>query len=149
MPSVVHEVNIRASPQNFYAVCSHNLSSLSNFCPNSIPYVDKFEGEWGEVGSKMSWSFAFEGYQLPHVVELRALNRSNMSVTFVVRGGYLLENYFNRFQFTIQAMQGVVRWTVQYEKRSEDQVEGTIQSLVRETYMRSALRTPGMYLSGK
>ncbi|KAM4111404.1 hypothetical protein ACJW30_05G065000 [Castanea mollissima] len=105
------EIEIKASAYKFHEVNSN---------------VDLVEGEWGQEGSVMCWYFNFDGKAVMSKEVIEAIDDKNLSVTFKVIGGILMELY-KSFKFIVQATPkgegSLVRWTLEYEKLNVDDPE--------------------------
>ncbi|KAM3699958.1 MLP-like protein 43 [Castanea sativa] len=120
------EIEIKASAYKFHEVNSKRLAEVSKLGPNFIQSVDLVEGEWGQEGSVMCWYFNFDGKAVMSKEVIEAIDDKNLSVTFKVIGGILMELY-KSFKFIVQATPkgegSLVRWTLEYEKLNVDDPE--------------------------
>ncbi|KAL4626402.1 hypothetical protein ACB092_05G093400 [Castanea dentata] len=118
------EIEIKASAYKFHEVNSKRLAEVSKLGPNFIQSVDLVEGEWGR-GLCHVLSVA-DGKAVMSKEVIEAIDDKNLSVTFKVIGGILMELY-KSFKFIVQATPkgegSLVRWTLEYEKLNVDDPE--------------------------
>ncbi|KAK6157595.1 hypothetical protein DH2020_011843 [Rehmannia glutinosa] len=84
---------------------------------------DLHEGEWGTVGSIISWNYTHDGKVRVTKEIIEAIDEEKKLVTFKVIEGDLTELYKN-FKFIVHVdtsgEDNLVTWTLEYEKLNED-----------------------------
>ncbi|CAH1440195.1 unnamed protein product [Lactuca virosa] len=87
--------------------------------PMNIKSVDLNGGEWGYVGSGMTWNYIFDGKTCVAKEVIEAIDEEKKSVSFKVVDGALME-FYKTFLLTVQVdtkeEKNFVTWTLTYEK---------------------------------
>ncbi|KAB1215227.1 MLP-like protein 43 [Morella rubra] len=113
------EVEIKAPAHMFHEVNTTGTPELPNICPQFIQKVDLLEGEWGEEGSIVCCYFLVDGKIVVSKEVLEVVDNVNLSITFKLIGGPLLELYKN-VKFIVESKPksegGLVRNNFEYEK---------------------------------
>ncbi|XP_038904300.1 MLP-like protein 43 [Benincasa hispida] len=112
-------VPIRASASKFHEIFKNRPHHISNVSTDKIQGVDLHEGEWGKVGSIITWRYFHNGKARATKEIVEAVDEENNSITFKVIGGDLTEKYKN-FKFNLHCIPqdkgSVIHWCLQYEK---------------------------------
>ncbi|XP_059655382.1 kirola-like [Cornus florida] len=96
---------------------------IYNICPDKVKAVDLHEGDWGTVGSVISWKYVHDGKEKTAKEIIEAVDDEKKSVTFKVIEGDLTELYKSFiFIVHVDAMgeSNLVTWTLEYEKLNEN-----------------------------
>ncbi|MGJ2918475.1 MLP family protein, partial [Salmonella enterica subsp. enterica serovar Paratyphi A] len=97
----------------------HHISTIS---PAKIHGVDLHEGDWGKVGSVITWNYTHNGKKQSAKDIVEAIDEETKTVTYKVIEGDLMEQYKN-FKATVhvdtKGESNLVTWTFEYEKLSE------------------------------
>ncbi|KAE8667712.1 MLP-like protein 34 [Hibiscus syriacus] len=94
---------------------------MHHACSDNFQLSELHEGEWGKVGTILTWSYVHDGKAKKAKEVIEAVDPDNNSITFRVLEGDLMEEYksfvFN-FQVSPKSEGGgsVVHWTLEYEK---------------------------------
>ena len=117
------DVEIKASAAKFHEMFTHKPHHISNASNRNIQGCDLHEGDWGTVGSVVSWNYFHDGKAKVAKELVEAIDAENNLITFKVIEGDLLEHY-KSFKATIHATpkgEGCnVHWTMEYEKHHDD-----------------------------
>ena len=117
------EILILAPADKFHEVWGGRPHHMSSVSPGKVQKVDLHEGDWGNVGSVIEWSYVIDGKN--HVAKeiVEAIDKENKAVTFKVIEGDLLKEYksFKAIVQTISKGEATwVRWTFEYEKLNKE-----------------------------
>ncbi|XP_034707129.1 MLP-like protein 28 [Vitis riparia] len=117
------EILILAPADKFHEVWGGRPHHMSSVSPGKVQKVDLHEGDWGNVGSVIEWSYVIDGKN--HVAKeiVEAIDNENKAVTFKVIEGDLLKEYksFKAIVQTISKGETTwVRWTFEYEKLNKE-----------------------------
>ncbi|CAA7022443.1 unnamed protein product [Microthlaspi erraticum] len=119
------EVEIKASAEKFHHMFTARPHHVSKATPGKIQACDLHEGEWGKVGSIISWNFVHDGEAKVSKDRIDAVEPEKNLIKLTVIEGDLLKEY-KSFAFTIQATPkhegsgSIVHWHLEYEKISEE-----------------------------
>ncbi|KAL0377993.1 UNVERIFIED_CONTAM: hypothetical protein Sradi_3104800 [Sesamum radiatum] len=91
------------------------MNQLLTIIPDIIQTVELIQGEDGSAGAVKRWKFLLGGLSLGMDKETLAINDDARSVTFKAIDGDVLLLY-KAYQFTIAVRDGLVQWTILYEK---------------------------------
>ncbi|GMP59207.1 hypothetical protein CsSME_00022581 [Camellia sinensis var. sinensis] len=136
---LVRQVEIMSDGDVFHELFRDKPHHISTMSAGNIHGVDLHEGDWGHVGSVISWNYTHDlnlflelGKFLDDVVDgkkkvgkevVEAIDEENKSVTFKVIEGDLTELY-KAFKVTVhvdtKGENNLVTWTFEYEKKSEN-----------------------------
>ncbi|CAL5396713.1 unnamed protein product [Camellia sinensis] len=140
---LVRQVEIKSDGDAFHELFRDKPHHVSTMSPGNIHGVDLHEGDWGHVGSVISWNYTHVCmkvigdmlalsslgtilmYGKKKVIKevIEAIDEENKSVTFKVIGGDVTELY-RTFKITVhvdtKGENNLVTWTFEYEKKSED-----------------------------
>ncbi|MGI4370303.1 MLP family protein, partial [Klebsiella pneumoniae] len=88
-----------------------------------VQSVNLHEGDWGTVGSVISWNYTIDGKEKTAKDIIEAIDEETKSVTFKVVEGDLMELY-KTFIIVVhvdtKGENNLVTWTFHYEKQKED-----------------------------
>ncbi|CAL5396714.1 unnamed protein product [Camellia sinensis] len=126
---LVRQVEIKSDGDAFHELFRDKPHHVSTMSPGNIHGVDLHEGDWGHVGSVISWNYTHgdwghvDGKKKVIKDVIEAIDEENKSVTFKVIGGDVTELY-RTFKITVhvdtKGENNLVTWTFEYEKKSED-----------------------------
>ncbi|CAL5338932.1 unnamed protein product [Camellia sinensis] len=139
---LVRQVEIKSDGDAFHELFRDKPHHVSTMSPGNIHGVDLHEGDWGHVGSVISWNYTHGMKVIGDMLALsslgtilmygkkkvikdviEAIDEENKSVTFKVIGGDVTELY-RTFKITVhvdtKGENNLVTWTFEYEKKSED-----------------------------
>ncbi|GMI75179.1 MLP-like protein 28 [Hibiscus trionum] len=116
------DVEIQASPQQFYhMLVSYKLRDVQHTCNDKIQGVDLQQGEWGKVGTIISWSYVHDGETKVATDVIEAIDPDKNLITFRVIEGDVLKEH-KSFSLSLQASPkgrgsgSIVHVTLEYEK---------------------------------
>ncbi|KAE8705454.1 MLP-like protein 28 [Hibiscus syriacus] len=115
------DVEIKATPEQFHDMFTNKPHHVHHTCYDKIQGCDLHEGEWGKVGTIVSWSYVHDGKAKKAKEVIEAVDPDKNLITFRVIEGDLMEEY-KTFLLTIQVSPksegsgSVVHWTLEYEK---------------------------------
>ncbi|CAL5338928.1 unnamed protein product [Camellia sinensis] len=120
---LVRQVEIKSDGDVFHELFRDKPHHISTMSPANIHGVDLHEGDWGHVGSVISWNYTRDGKKKVGKEVVEAIDEENKSVTFRVIEGDLTELY-KAFKVTVhvdtKGENNLVTWTFEYEKKSEN-----------------------------
>ncbi|XWS34486.1 hypothetical protein CRYUN_Cryun21dG0042300 [Craigia yunnanensis] len=117
--------DINASAEMFHDMLLNRPHHVSNACADKVQACDLHEGDWGNEGSIICWSYFLEGKAKIAKDLIESVDPKNKSITYRVLEGDLMEEY-KSFVAKIQATpsangEGCVgHWVIEYEKLNED-----------------------------
>ncbi|KAK4400048.1 Kirola [Sesamum angolense] len=118
---LVIQISIKVDGDIFFHLFKHKLHHIKNICPQKIQSVNLIAGDWGTVGSVISWNYTKDGFLSLQRRSLRPWTRKR-SITYKVTEGDLMAVY-NTFKLAVSVdsngEDNVVTWTVEYEKKNE------------------------------
>ncbi len=118
----VAQVEIKSCGDAFHTLFRHKPHHVSNVIPHIVQGCDLHEGEWGTVGSVISWNYFHDGRNEYAKEIVEDINEEKRSITFKIIEGDLLELY-KTFSFTVhvdkKGQGSLVTWTLNYEKLNE------------------------------
>ncbi|WMV22969.1 hypothetical protein MTR67_016354 [Solanum verrucosum] len=119
---LISEINIKSDGDVFHEIFRHRPHHISNMC-DKIQNVDIHEGEWGTIGSVISWYFTHDGKEKVSKNIIEAIDEEKKLVKFKVTGGDILEEY-KACSFTVHVEtkdeNNLVTWIAEYEKKNEN-----------------------------
>ncbi|CAL5399993.1 unnamed protein product [Camellia sinensis] len=136
---LVRQVEIKSDGDVFHELFRDKPHHISTMSPGNIHGVDLHEGDWGHVGSVISWNYTHgdwghvgsviswnythDGKKKVAKVVVEAIDEENKSVAHKVIDGDLRELY-KAFKGTVhvdtKGENNLVTWTFEYEKKSEN-----------------------------
>ncbi|XP_039034044.1 MLP-like protein 28 [Hibiscus syriacus] len=132
------DVEIQASAEQFYhMLVSYKLKHVQHTCSDKVQGCDLQQGEWGQVGSIINWSYVHDGKSKVAKEVIEAVEPDKNLITVRVLEGDLMEE-FKSFLMTIQVSSksggsgAVVHFTMEYEKLHDgiSHPESVLQLLV-------------------
>ncbi|KAL0326888.1 UNVERIFIED_CONTAM: Kirola [Sesamum angustifolium] len=119
---LVTRISIKVDGDIFFHLFKHELHHIKNILPQKIQSVNLIAGEWGTVGSVISWNYTKDGVSSTAKEIIEAVDEEKRSITYKVTEGDLMAVY-NTFKlaFSVDSNgeDNVVTWTVEYEKKNE------------------------------
>ncbi|CAA0839662.1 MLP-like protein 34 [Striga hermonthica] len=106
---------IKSTPEKFYNFFKHDINDLVKVYPAAFKGVQVLEGEEATVGCVKLWSYVLGGIPMTAKERIEAINDAEKSLTIAVIGGDLMGLY-KSFNFTLNASEGLAKWTFAYEK---------------------------------
>ncbi|OAY29253.1 MLP-like protein 43 [Manihot esculenta] len=117
------DVEVAAPADQFHDVFSCRPHHVSIMTPEKIHGVDLHDGDWGKEGTVICWKYFHDGSPKIAKEIIEAIDDVNLSTTFKVVEGDLLNDYKN-FKLIVQATPkengSLVHWTLEYEKIHEN-----------------------------
>ncbi|KAK8526205.1 hypothetical protein V6N13_017263 [Hibiscus sabdariffa] len=115
------DVEIKASPEQFHDMFVNKPHHMHHACNDKVQACNLHEGEWGKVGTIVSWNYVIDG-KAKHTKEvIEAVDPDKNLIVFRVIEGDLMDEY-KSFLFIIQVSPksegsgSVVHLTLEYEK---------------------------------
>ncbi|OWM67823.1 MLP-like protein 34 [Punica granatum] len=121
------EVEIVATADVFYNLFKTQIHQLPNICSDVVQKVELHEGDWTSSGAVRQWNYTLDGKALT-TKEKVELDDASRAVTFNLLEGDVFTE-FKSIKANVQAtpkalgIGSVVKWTIEYEKLSEDIAE--------------------------
>ncbi|GMI75187.1 MLP-like protein 28 [Hibiscus trionum] len=118
------DVEIKASPEQFHDMFTNKPHHLHHTCKDKVQGCDLHEGEWGNVGTIVNWSYVHDGKAKKAKEVIEAIDPDKNLLTFRVLEGDLMEEY-KSFRITLQVSPksdgngSIAQWTMEYEKLHE------------------------------
>lgn len=116
------QIEIKSSPERVFDVYKNKTSLMPKISPDKLQSIQVLEGDGKSVGSIRLWTYVM-GTPVAAKDKIDAIDMGNKTITFELIGGEVT-NYFKSFKATLKATaQGdinMVKWTLEYEKASED-----------------------------
>ncbi|KAH7832923.1 hypothetical protein Vadar_001355 [Vaccinium darrowii] len=116
------QVEIKSDGDVFHELFSSKPHHISTISPAKIHGVDLHEGDWGKVGSVITWNYTHNGKKQSAKDIVEAIDEETKTVTYKVIEGDLMEQYKD-FKATVhvdtKGESNLVTWTFEYEKLSE------------------------------
>ncbi|XP_047158041.1 MLP-like protein 43 [Vigna umbellata] len=117
------EVDIKASADKFFHVFRKQLQHLPNISSERIHSAVLHEGDWENDDAVKHWEFSIEGKKTSAKEKIEVVDDDNKTITFSVFDGEIGESY-KSLRATLQTIDkengGIVKWTYEYEKLSEN-----------------------------
>ncbi|CAI9096004.1 OLC1v1032064C1 [Oldenlandia corymbosa var. corymbosa] len=119
---LVSQIEIKSSADVFHELFRHKTHQLSKTSPHSIHNCDLHDGDWGTVGSIISFDYTHDGKKCVSKDRVEAIDEEKKLVKFKVIEGDPLELYKN-ISITVHVdthgESNLVAWTIEYEKLHE------------------------------
>ncbi|GER30729.1 polyketide cyclase/dehydrase and lipid transportsuperfamily protein [Striga asiatica] len=106
---------IKSTPEKFYNFFKYDINDLVKVFPACFKGVQVLEGEEATVGCVKLWSYVLGGIPMTAKERIEAINDAEKSLTIAVIGGDLMRLY-KSFSFTLNASEGLAKWTFAFEK---------------------------------
>ncbi|XP_059649548.1 kirola-like [Cornus florida] len=119
---LVSQTEIKSGGDVFHDLFKTKPHHISNITPGLIQGCDLHEGDWGTVGSVISWNYVHDGKECVAKELIEAIDEEKKSMTFKVIEGHLLDLYKTiviTFHVDTKGESNLVTWTFVYEKLSE------------------------------
>ncbi|XP_057482426.1 kirola-like [Actinidia eriantha] len=120
---MVRQVEILSDGDVFHEIFRYRPHHISEMSPENVQSVNLHEGDWGTVGSVISWNYTIDGKEKTAKDIIEAIDEETKSVTFKVVEGDLMELY-KTFKIVVhvdtKGENNLVTWTFHYEKLKED-----------------------------
>ncbi|XP_058183505.1 kirola-like isoform X2 [Rhododendron vialii] len=117
------QVEIKSDGDVFHELFRYKPHHISTISPANIHGVDLHEGDWGNVGSIITWNYTHDGKKKSAKEILEAVDEETKTVTFKVIEGDLTELYKD-FKGTVhvdtKGESNLVTWTFEYEKLNDE-----------------------------
>ncbi|XVF18288.1 hypothetical protein REPUB_Repub11eG0008300 [Reevesia pubescens] len=119
------EIQIKAAAHYFHDIFCNKTHKISSVSSDKVKSCSLHEGEWGNVGSVVAWSYVDQDGEVKNAKKMvESIDYDKKSITFVVTEGGILNEY-KYFKMTIKATPksegegSVVTWTMEYERMHE------------------------------
>ncbi|KAF7808725.1 MLP-like protein 31 [Senna tora] len=118
------DIELKASALSFLEIFSTKPYEIANIDPSFIQSVQILSGQWGVIGFVVLVNYTLDGKASVAKMEVEDLNLIDISITFNVVEGDLLEEY-KSIKFIIKVTPKIlqlgseVHWTIQYEKLND------------------------------
>ncbi|KAK6134139.1 hypothetical protein DH2020_032089 [Rehmannia glutinosa] len=116
------QTQIRSSPFKIFDVYKNKTYLMPKISPDKLKTVEILEGDGKSVGSVRLWTYVM-GIPVIAKDKIVAVDEEKKSITFELIGGEVTK-YFKNFKATFEAIaqtdKNMVKWTLEYEKASED-----------------------------
>ncbi|KAK4423444.1 MLP-like protein [Sesamum alatum] len=116
------QTQIRSSPDKIFDVYKNKTHLMPTISPDKLQSIQVLQGDGKSVGSVRLWTYVM-GVAVIAKDKIVAVDEENKSITFELIGGEVTK-YFNVFRATFEARSegdmNMVKWSVEYEKASED-----------------------------
>ncbi|XP_054810308.1 MLP-like protein 43 [Prosopis cineraria] len=127
--SLEADVELKTSALKFLEIFSTRIYELVTVSPDTVQSLEIVEGEWGTVGFVFLAHYTLDGKAQVVKEVVESINITELSITFKVMEGDLLEIY-NSFKFVLKVTANVLsgsvlHLTLEYEKPSTDTPDPT------------------------
>lgn len=116
---LVDKINIKSDGDVFHEIFRYRPHHISDMSPSNIQKVDLHDGDWGTVGSVVSWNYFHDGKVRVAKEIIEEIDEEKKSVKYKVIEGDLMELYKD-FIITVHVdtsgEDNLVTWTFHYEK---------------------------------
>ncbi|GMI78576.1 MLP-like protein 43, major latex protein like 43 [Hibiscus trionum] len=116
------DVEIKATPQQFHDMFTNKPHHVRHTCGDKVQGCELHEGEFGKVGSIITWRYVHDGKPRVSKQVVEAIDPDKNSATFREIEGDMMKE-FKTIAATLQASPKsdgssgcVVHWTLEYEK---------------------------------
>ncbi|KAL3824235.1 hypothetical protein ACJIZ3_020264 [Penstemon smallii] len=108
----------------FHELFRHKPHHVASVIPDTVQNCELHEGEFGSLGSVLSWNYTHEGKEMVLKTKIEGIDEEKKLVTFNVTEGDVMELY-KKFIVTMHIDtigddNHVVTWTFEYEKKYEE-----------------------------
>ena len=121
---LVAAIEFKAGGDVFHEMFKQNPNEFSKACPGKVHACDLIEGEFGQVGSIICWTYTHDGKVQKGKEVIEAIDEEKKLIRFKLVEGDLLQLYKD---FTVTShveTKGedidLVTWTFEYEMLNED-----------------------------
>ncbi|PIN09120.1 hypothetical protein CDL12_18296 [Handroanthus impetiginosus] len=116
------QTQISSSPDKIFDIYKNKTYLMPNITPDKLLSIQVLEGDGKSVGSVRLWTYVM-GIPVIAKDKIVDVDEENKSITFELIGGEVTK-YFKCFKATFEATakadKNIVRWSLEYEKASED-----------------------------
>ncbi|EYU17814.1 hypothetical protein ABFS82_11G051300 [Erythranthe guttata] len=120
---LIAAIEFKAGGDVFHELFRHKPHHLSNVTPEKVQGCDLHEGQFGHVGTIITWRYTHDGKEKKAKQVIQAINEEQKLMEFKMLEGDLMELY-KAFLITIhvETKNGIdlVTWTLEYEMLNED-----------------------------
>ncbi|XP_015887035.2 MLP-like protein 31 [Ziziphus jujuba] len=113
------DIEVKASANKMFDIWKDKPYQIPDAVPDKLQSCELQEGEWGKVGSVLSWTHIKDGKARVAIERVEAIDEENKSITLRKIGGEFME-HFKSFNVTMQFIPkgegSVVKWISDYEK---------------------------------
>ncbi|KAK7360416.1 hypothetical protein VNO77_02409 [Canavalia gladiata] len=117
-------VHIKASGEKFLDLYSNKTHHIAKICPDKVQAVNIHKGEWGSVGSIISWNYVHEGKACVAKEVIEDIDKKNNKMIFKVIEGDLVEEFYKSFKLLLEVIPkgngSEVHWVLEYEKQNDN-----------------------------
>ncbi|KAL7093625.1 hypothetical protein ACP275_11G050900 [Erythranthe tilingii] len=119
---LIAAIEFKAGGDVFHELIRHKPHHLSNITPEKIQGCDLHEGEFGHVGTIITWRYTHDGKEKKAKEVIQAINEERKLMEFKMLEGDLMELY-KAFVITFHVETkndiDLVTWTLEYEMLNE------------------------------
>ncbi|CAI9096008.1 OLC1v1032068C1 [Oldenlandia corymbosa var. corymbosa] len=119
---LVSQIEIKSSADVFHELFRKEPHQLSTISPDTVHNCDLHDGDWGTVGSVISFDYTHDGKKCVAKEMIEVIDEEKKLVTFKIIEGDLLELYKNisvTVHVETHGESNLVTWTIDYEKLHE------------------------------
>ncbi|KAK8716246.1 hypothetical protein V6N13_043562 [Hibiscus sabdariffa] len=120
------DIEIKATPEQFHNMYAYKPHHVYHTCGDKVQGCELHQGEWGKLGSIISWRYVLGGKARVSKQVVEAIDPDKNSITFRVIEGDVMKEY-KSFATRLQAAPKtgggggtVVHWTLEYEKLHQE-----------------------------
>ncbi|KAH6762914.1 hypothetical protein C2S52_020347 [Perilla frutescens var. hirtella] len=112
------ETRISSSPAKFFEVYHNKSYLMPRICPDKLQSIEVLQGDGKSVGSIRLWTYVM-GVPVIAKDKIVGVDEAKKSIAFEIIDGEVTK-YFKRFKATLEGGVDRVKWSVEYEKASEE-----------------------------
>ncbi|KAL7134797.1 hypothetical protein ABFS83_11G049800 [Erythranthe nasuta] len=120
---LIAAIEFKAGGDVFHELFRHKPHHLSNVTPEKVQGCDLHEGQFGHVGTIITWRYTHDGKEKKAKQVIQAINEERKLIEFKMLEGDLMELY-KAFLITCHVETkndiDLVTWTLEYEMLNED-----------------------------
>ncbi|KAH6816065.1 hypothetical protein C2S53_011796 [Perilla frutescens var. hirtella] len=120
---LVAAIEFKAGGDVFHELFRYNPQHISTASPGNVQGCDLHEGEFGHVGTIISWRYTHEGKEKRAKQVIQVIDEEKKLMEFKMLEGDLMELYRDFvITFHVETKAGIdlVTWTLEYEMLNED-----------------------------
>ncbi|KAL9231109.1 hypothetical protein vseg_006372 [Gypsophila vaccaria] len=113
------EVDIKSSGDVFHELLRYNPHHVSNIMPDDVHSCDIHEGEFGQLGSSITWDYTCDGKKCFAKEIIEEIDEDKKLIRFKVTEGNLLEDVKSMtivMQVIPKGEIDAIMWTIEFEK---------------------------------
>ncbi|XP_015081962.1 kirola-like [Solanum pennellii] len=117
------KIEVKSNKDVLHHVFTHKSHHVSTMCPMHIQGCELLEGVFGTAGSKISWTYKYEGKEMISKQITEAIDDEKQMIIFKEFEGDIVNKYENfkaTFHIDAKADADMVCWTIEYERPNED-----------------------------